>query len=258
MEYNINGTKVLHIHLAETDSTNSHARREASRLWRENSDCEIIAMTADRQTSGRGQRGTVWQSADRKNLLMTIIVRPTALDVSSYYALSVATALALIESMQTFGLTTTLKWPNDLYCNNCKLAGTLLETDCEGTNVTQAFIGIGLNINQAQFEKMSRRPTSMTIETGKIFNIDEIMHTILTKFIEKYTTITHCNLSTLFNEYEKSLIGYSVPLLYRDANGEFTATINGVQHNGRILLKCADGDIRTYSFKEVENVTLGY
>ncbi len=258
MEYNISGTKVTHIHLAETDSTNSYARREALRLKKENPDCEIFVVTAEKQTLGRGQRGTVWQSAEGKNLLMTIIVCPTTLAVNTSYALSVAAALALKNSMQTFGLATTLKWPNDLYCNGCKLAGILLETDCEGTDVTQAFIGIGLNVNQTHFDKMERRPTSMAIASGKMFDINKVMCNIMAHFIERYTIIAHSNASDMFEEYEKSLIGYNTPLLYRDINGEFTATIQGIERDGRILLKCNDGKLRTYYFKEVENVTLGY
>ena len=189
---------------------------------------------------------------------MTIVVRPTALAIDSCYALSVAAASALKESMQKFGIDTVLKWPNDLYCNNCKLAGILVESDCEGANVTQAFIGIGLNVNQTHFEKMSRRPTSMALTTGKKFSVEEVMRTIVTSFIKRYAAVTEGNLQELFEEYKKSLMGYSFPLLYRDANGEFTATVEGVLRDGRILLRCSDGELLSYYFKEVENVTLGY
>ena len=258
MEYSRKETKYAHIHLAETDSTNSYARREAPRLSEKNPEHKIIIITAEKQTSGRGQRGTVWQSADGENLLMTIIVRPNALPINSCYALSVAAALALKKSMQQWGISTTLKWPNDLYYNDSKLAGILLETDCEGTNVTQAFIGIGLNINQTHFQEMSRRPTSMSIICGKKFKVNEIMHSIATNFIEIYATITRGDLNELFYEYEKSLMGYSTPQLYRDANGEFTATVEGVQRDGRIMLRCSCGELRNYYFKEIENVILGY
>lgn len=258
MEYSTSEQQFTHIHLAETDSTNSYARREAQCLSKSHPDSEIFVITADKQTSGRGQRGTVWLSTEGENLLMTIVVRPTALAIDSCYALSVAAASALKESMQKFGIDTVLKWPNDLYCNNCKLAGILVESDCEGTNVTQAFIGIGLNVNQTRFEKMSRRPTSMTLATGKKFCVEDVMRTIMTSFIKRYTAVTGGNIHELFKEYEKSLMGYSVPMLYRDANGEFTATVDGVQHDGRIQLRCSDGELRSYYFKEVENATLGY
>ncbi len=258
MEYSTDEAKYTHIHLAQTDSTNSYARREASRLTMENPECKIHIVTADKQTSGRGQRGTVWQSGAGENLLMTIIVRPHALPINSCYALSVATALALKESMQKYGLSTTLKWPNDLYCNGCKLAGILLESDCEGANVTQAFIGLGLNVNQTHFEEMSRRPTSMSLVSGKKFKVNEIMHSIATNFIKRYEAITRGNLNELFDEYKKSLMGHDTPLLYRDTNGEFTATVEGVERDGRILLRCTDGELRNYYFKEVENVILGY
>ena len=250
--------EVKFIHFEEIDSTNSYARREASRLWSESPDSRIFVVTAEEQTSGRGQRGTVWQSCKGMNLLMTIAVRPHSLAIDSCYALSVAAALALKESMQTFGLTTTLKWPNDLYCNGRKLAGILLESDWEGDKVAQAFIGIGLNINQTLFDEMSRRPTSMSLVCGKNFNIEEVKDSIVAKFIEYYTRITQGEQKALFEEYEKSLMGYNTPLLYRDANGEFSATVHGVLNDGRIVLKCDDGTLRNYWFKEVESVILGY
>lgn len=258
MEYNAKGGKFAHIHLAETDSTNSYARREASRLWSEYPDCETLVITADKQTLGRGQRGTVWQSDEGQNLLMTIAIRPTTLAISTVYALSVATALSLKNSMQEYGITTTLKWPNDLYCNGCKLAGILLENDYEATNITQAFIGIGLNVNQTHFEEMSRRPTSMLLATGKKFNTYEVMQTIHQSFIEKYEKIARDEISELFDEYKESLMGYSTPMLYRDAKGEFTATVQGVMNDGRIILECSNGERRSYFFKEVETVILGY
>lgn len=258
MEYNIKGEKVLHIHLAETDSTNSYARREALHLWHEHPECQAFAVTAKKQTCGRGQRGTTWQSAEGKNLLMTIALRPDALAVSSYYTLSVAAALALKKSMKQFDLATMLKWPNDLYCNGCKLAGILLETECEGAYITQAFIGIGLNVNQIQFEKMSRRPTSMHLVGGKEYDINEVMLRVIENFLEYNTAITQGNADKLFEEYEKSLMGYKTPMLYRDARGEFTATIQGIQRDGSITLRCDNDETRTYKFKEIENVILGY
>ncbi len=249
---------VKYISLEETDSTNSYTRREASRLWSEHPYCKIFAVTAEEQTAGRGQRCTMWQSDRSKNLLMTIAVRPDSLAVSSCYSLSVAAALALKESMSAFGLTTTLKWPNDLYCNGGKLAGILLESDCEGENVVQAFIGIGLNINQTLFAEMSRRPTSMSLICGRKFNIEEVRNTIVERFAENYTRIAKGEQEVLFKEYKKSLMGYTTPLLYRDTNGEFSATIHGVLNDGRIVLKCDDGTLRSYWFKEVESVILGY
>ena len=133
-----------------------------------------------------------------------------------------------------------------------------MESDWEGDKVAQAFIGIGLNINQTLFDEMSRRPTSMSLVCGKNFNIEEVKDSIVAKFIEYYTRITQGEQKALFEEYEKSLMGYNTPLLYRDANGEFSATVHGVLNDGRIVLKCDDGTLRNYWFKEVESVILGY
>lgn len=259
MAYDIIGRfSIGHLHFDEIDSTNAFAGREASRLWSVADAPNIWVITAGSQSAGRGQRGSVWFSEKNENLLMTLLLRPSSLLVDEYYALSMATALAFKEAMQRFGLNTVLKWPNDLYVGNRKLAGILLETDINENYVSQAIIGAGLNVNQKSFAEMSRFPVSMAVIAKRDFDCDVVLRTVLEEFVCFYEMIGQGRGDELTELYEKSLMGYGSKMLFRDSESEFEATVAGVKKNGALLLRRDDGSISSYAFKEVELVALGY
>lgn len=259
MDYDIiNEISIRFTHLEKTESTNLYIKQYAHQLSIGKNMPEMWIVTTDSQTAGRGQQGTVWFSESGKNLLMSIMIRPKYLTVKDYYTLSVATALALKNAMAKCDIETLIKWPNDIYYKNYKLAGILLETECEATYISQAIIGIGLNINQKSFGLMSRNPISMSAITGKDFNRDKIKKIVIEEFTIFYKMILQGNKSQLFTVYTKSLMGYGHHLLYKDANGEFIATVHNIKPDGHIILKRQDGTLSTYTFKEVETVICGH
>lgn len=246
------------INLEQVDSTNSYLRREAARLFACQPQCDIFVAVADEQSAGRGQRGAVWNSAKGENLLISLVVRPSKLNVSECYLLSVVTALALKGAMNNFGIETIIKWPNDIYANDGKLAGVLLETDIESSFVSQAIIGVGLNVNQRQFPSMSRRPVSMALICDCAFLCNEVLRVLLEEFSRYYTMLLSGEKESLCSLYKESLMGVNAPMLYRDADGEFQAVVHDVRNDGRIILKRSDGTLSSYAFKEVETVIWGY
>ena len=259
MEFcNVGALSVGVINLAQVDSTNSYLKREAARLFASQPQCDIFVAVADEQSAGRGQRGAVWNSAKGENLLMSLVVRPFNLPVSEYYLLSVVTALALKGAMTSFGLEIIIKWPNDIYANGGKLAGVLLETDIESSYVSQAIIGVGLNVNQRQFPSMSRRPVSMALIGGCCFQRNEVLRVFLDEFSRCYTMLLSGERESLFSLYKESLMGVDTPMLYRDADGEFQAVVHDVRSDGHIILERSDGTLSSYAFKEVETVIWGY
>ena len=160
------------VHLLVVDSTNCYVRDEAVALWQNRGISDFAVVTAGHQTAGRGQRGNTWNSNAGENLLFSILVRPgETLEVSKQFLLSQAVALSIHDAMKCHGIDTQLKWPNDIYAGNRKLAGILLELDYSGAFVEQAIIGIGLNVNQENFPPMDRTPVSMKMmrkaENGK-------------------------------------------------------------------------------------------
>ena len=135
------------IRLDTVDSTNRYLRDEADIQWNK---CALgkgfVVVVAGHQSAGRGQRGNIWGSNAGENLLFSILVRPgEQLEVCKQFLLSQVVALSLHDTMRCYGIDTKLKWPNDIYVENRKLAGILVELDYSGAFVEQAIIGIGIN-----------------------------------------------------------------------------------------------------------------
>lgn len=233
------------------DSTNRYVRDEADNLWVPGKD--IVAVTATRQTAGRGQRGNVWQSQSGKNLLLSILLRPgCALEASGQFLLSQAVALSIHSAMKCYGIETRLKWPNDVYAGDRKLAGILVELDYSGAFVEQAIVGIGLNVNQTEFPPMDRVPVSMKMLLGRDIPVEDVLRDVLCLFNHYYNELLWGNKKAISAEYRELLLGLGEQREFIDSGGSFTATIEGVEPCGRLLLRRSDGSLSRYCFKEVE------
>lgn len=239
-------------HLDIIDSTNSYARCESVALWEEAAPCEIVVVTANEQTAGRGQRGNVWASDAKMNLLATIMVRPQGLKVASQFALSQLAALAVRAAMSYYGIEVELKWPNDIYVGTRKLAGILVEVDCCSAVVDQAVIGIGLNVNQESYTPMEKQPVSMKMLLGESFDINDVLVSLLNAFSYYYHLLQKGEYSFLASDYKRNLMGYGQALNYRSAEGVFEAVIVDVCDSGHLCLQRSCGKQEIYAFKEVE------
>lgn len=243
------------VHLLEVDSTNRYVRDEAAALWQNRGISDFAVVTAGHQTAGRGQRGNTWNSNAGENLLFSILVRPgETLEVSKQFLLSQAVALSIHDAMKCYGIDTLLKWPNDIYASNRKLAGILLELDYSGAFVEQAIIGIGLNVNQEGFPPMDRTPVSMKMLRKRDFTLDDVLATILDLFEHYYTELRFRNRDAIAAEYKRVLLGMNERHTFIDRDGRFDAVIQDIESDGHLILRRNDGSTGRYAFKEVEMV----
>ena len=243
------------VHLLEVDSTNRYVRDEAAALWQNRGISDFAVVTAGHQTAGRGQRGNTWNSNAGENLLFSILVRPgETLEVSKQFLLSQAVALSIHDAMKCYGIETLLKWPNDIYASNRKLAGILLELDYSGAFVEQAIIGIGLNVNQENFPPMDRTPVSMKMLRKRDYTLDDVLATILDLFEHYYTELRFGNRDAIAAEYKRVLLGMDERRTFIDGVGRFDAVIQDTESDGHLILKRNDGSTGRYAFKEVEMV----
>ena len=243
------------IRLATVDSTNRYTRDDADNLWNKHGENGFVVITATHQTAGRGQRGNIWSSNTGENLLISILVRPgEALEVKRQFLLSQAVAMSIHDAMKCHGIETQLKWPNDIYAGNRKLAGILLELDYSGAFVEQAIIGIGLNVNQENFPPMDRTPVSMKMLRERDFTLDDVLATVLDFFEHYYTELRFGHRDAIAAEYCRLLLGIDEQHTFIDCNGRFDAVIKGVESDGHLILLRNDGSTGRYAFKEVEMV----
>lgn len=239
-------------YLPVVDSTNNYLRYEREVLLPEAGDAKIIAVYAGEQTSGRGQRGNVWYSAGDENLLLSFLVRPGAIPVKEQFLLSQMIALAVNRTMHAYGVESVIKWPNDIYVENRKLAGILVELDYAGDMIDSAIIGVGINVNQVKFPVMDKIPTSLSLLTGTVFDVKAVLDSLLTSFLYYYDMLEKGNFSNLVEEYKEKLLGFGEILRYKDENSTFDATVKDIQSDGALCLERENGEISRYYFKEVE------
>ena len=129
------------------------------------------AFLAGYQTAGKGQRGRQWIAKPNENLLFTVVVEPQLL-ITQQFLLSMAAALACRKLLNNYAQDNiSIKWPNDIYWNDRKAGGILIENIITNENWKYSVIGIGINLNQVNFEHSGNQPVSLRQITGKVFNV---------------------------------------------------------------------------------------
>ena len=249
------------IHLVETTSTNQFLKENASHLsscqekpFTASSEESITVVVADYQTAGKGQGTNTWESEKGKNLLFSILVHPTTLPIERQYVLSEAAALSYKEVLDAYTEDISVKWPNDIYWQDRKVSGTLIETSLSKGVFKDFIIGTGINVNQKEFRSDAPNPVSLYQITGREIPLEEVQDRMVEKFEEYYQMVINGAYDTISKRYHEALYRKEGLFPYRDKNGEFTASIDHVKDNGHLVLKDADGNAREYAFKEVQFV----
>lgn len=233
------------IHLEETDSTSNQIKHLPIKR-------EMTVVTANYQSAGRGQRGNSWEAEKGANLLFSILISPREVTASQQFILSQAISLAIAETLLTFCPGFQIKWPNDIYWQEKKLGGILIENELQGKHIERCVIGIGLNINQQVFHSDAPNPVSLAQIMGKNQDRDAVLLSILEKFHRLLQDIGQGETEQIISAYHKLLFRRDGFHLYRDENGIFSAAIDHVEPMGPICLKDESGNLRYYAFKEIK------
>jgi BirA family biotin operon repressor/biotin-[acetyl-CoA-carboxylase] ligase len=170
--------------LERVNSTNSFALD----LIRESPPAEGYVIWAKEQFAGRGQRGAAWSSEPGSNLTFSVILRPQFLNIAEQFQLTKAIALGIagfVSHCLEDHTSVKIKWPNDIYVKNCKIAGILIENVLEQSTFKYSVAGIGLNVNQTVFDPTLPNPISLKLLAGREFNPEDCLLQ-LCSFIEKW------------------------------------------------------------------------
>ena len=236
------------IKLPKVDSTNTYLA-QLSRPLPEGS----IIWALD-QTGGRGQGNNNWKSDPGKNLTFSIVFYPTFLSAYQQFYMSKVVALAVFDFISLYTDKVSIKWPNDIYVTNRKIAGILIEHVIERTYIKQTIAGIGININQDRFPKDLSNPVSLNQLTEQKYSIDEILGEVIEVLDYRYSMLKSKDLSTIDKNFNESLYQYLIPSKYISNNETFEGTITGVEQTGELVIKDNSGKIRKFLHKEVEFV----
>ncbi len=190
-----------------------------------------FALMAREQTAGRGQRGNSWEAEAGKNITLSLILRPVELPAARQFELSEAVALAVADTVESLGIDrVSVKWPNDIYVGDRKIAGILIENALGGTYISRSIVGIGLNINQHEFHSDAPNPVSALQLTGREYDIEEVAGQMIQRILDRLNRDNHA-------EYRRRLWRGTGIWPWRTAEGEtFSAAIESVDPDGHLRL----------------------
>ena len=238
------------IHIRETNSTNNYLKEL---LQTQNVD-EGTVVWADFQSAGKGQRGNGWESEAGKNILFSIVLFPGFIKAGEQFILSQIVSLAVANCLQEYTEGISIKWPNDIYWNEKKICGILLENTILEDNIGHSVAGIGININQENFTSEAPNPVSLKQITNRDYNLEEILKTVVDNINVYYQQIKIGNTDFLIKQYKESLFRKDGYHLYNDGISDFLARIQDVDSSGLLILKTKEGEERHFAFKEVKYI----
>ena len=240
------------IFLKSVDSTNSYA----TELLRQNKVSEGTIIYTFNQTNGRGQRGNSWESEPNKNIALSLILHPLFLNADKQYLLTKITALAVTDLMAEMLKSHVnkeqirIKWPNDIYINDKKIAGILIENTLRDTHIQNSIIGIGININQLEF-KTTINSTSLALLTSKECDLSATIE-LLCSFIEaRYLQLKADRTTTIDNDYLQRLYRLNSWNMFSANNQMFEGRITGVSDIGKLRVLLRNEETKEFDLKEI-------
>lgn len=240
------GQALEYKHLEEVSSTNDLLRAYAPTAG-------ITVLSASYQTKGRGQMGNTWISDAGKNALFSVLVCPSGLKAADGFVLSQAMALSIKEVLDGYLDGISIKWPNDIYCGDEKICGTLIENVLMGKFVGRSVIGSGINVNQTEFpEGLAAPATSLRKYIKRTVHPADIIRSVVERFARYYEEVEAGSYDHIREMYHRHLYLLGVRYCFQDEAGVFTGAISHVEPDGHIIIMDEDGLPRRYAFKQVK------
>lgn len=235
------------IHLDTVDSTNNYT----ANLQKQGKIQHGTVILADEQTAGRGQRGATWTSNAGENLLLSLFVAPDNLSVTNQTVLTQFAALSCVFFLRKIGISALIKWPNDIYVNDRKLAGILIENTLRSTSISESIIGIGLNVNQQAFGEVNG--TSIALELNQQQQPKEVLFSWLNEMNELWKLVQVGAYEKLAIAYKEHLYLKDETAVYEDKMGVFSGIIRDVDDQGFLIIQ-RETDLLRYDLKEIKLV----
>jgi len=250
----LNGKNIMYnqqkpkiIYFESLKSTNSKIRElhQTERLP------EFSVVFTSSQTAGRGQMGNHWESEDNMNLTFSMLLYPDFIEIQQQFILNYIITVAIRDVLKKHIPEIKIKWANDIYAGNKKLAGILIENSILGASIDYSIVGIGLNVNQTVFVSDAPNPVSMKMISGQSYELEPLLKDIMNAIINRYIQYAETGVEKIKNEYNLNLYRSKGFFPYRDKDGDFSARIEKIDESGHLMLVDTNGLQRKYAFKEV-------
>mgnify|MGYP003455558822 FL=1 len=234
------------IKLNATSSTNDFLKQLSVKQSLSN----FTVVWADVQTNGRGQMGAEWVTESSKNLTFSVLLNSLNLQIPDLFTLNVMITNAVSKALESYNLTNIwVKWPNDILSYNKKVAGILVENNIKADGSIQSVIGIGINLNQTNFE-LFPQGSSILNQYQRVLDKEDLLKKIV-DLLE--TTIESFDKDVAWAYFHKKLFRKDKVSAFEDANGtKFSGIIKGVNHHGQLEVQLENDDLQCFNLKEIK------
>ncbi|MER3497574.1 MAG: biotin--[acetyl-CoA-carboxylase] ligase [Chitinophagaceae bacterium] len=221
------------IELQSTDSTNNYALAQIHAGLAQNLD----AYFALEQTAGRGQRGKLWTSEPGKNIQLSLVLKQPALPLANQFIMSAAVASAVHHFLSAYaGEDCRIKWPNDIYWNDRKAGGILIENMIKGQDWQWCVVGVGININQTEFPPELPNPVSLKQITGKDFSTTDLAKQLYHQLVMQLEDLGN-HQQKILDDYRSHFYKINETVRLKKGNRIFEATIKSVTAEGKLVIE---------------------
>jgi BirA family biotin operon repressor/biotin-[acetyl-CoA-carboxylase] ligase len=240
------------VRLSRVDSTNNYMKNELSKSAPLS---EGTVILAEHQFAGRGQMNNTWDSEPGKNLTFSILLTPSFLAPEKQFMLNKAVSIAINDVLSVIiGEGVKIKWPNDIYVCDRKLGGILIENIIQGSMWKHAIVGIGLNVNQAEFADHLKSATSLKKILHRDVDKDLILSEICKNIEKRYLQLRASRFDEINQEYLDHLYRLNETQIFYTEGVKKAGKIIGIEENGLLKVDFL-GNHRTFGFKEIEFVS---
>jgi BirA family biotin operon repressor/biotin-[acetyl-CoA-carboxylase] ligase len=236
------------IKLDAIDSTNDFLKALSSAQVLEN----FTIVTAENQQKGKGQMGAVWNSEPSKNLIMSVLISNFITDINKIYTLNLVVSVSIIQALEVFSIPElSIKWPNDIMSHNKKIGGILIENTIKSNGTINSIVGLGLNVNQINFENLPHA-SSLSLISGTTFIKEDILMKIAATLKENIQDWNQ-RANSIATAYTNKLFKKGIPMTFVDRNQHnFIGTIKNMSSNGKLEIILQDGSVSQFDIKEIQ------
>lgn len=232
------------VFVPECHSTNTTLMNMASQLEE-----GAVLITAN-QTAGRGQRGNTWEVEPGANLTFSLLLKPRFLPATEQFCLTMVISLAVTDALKELEqeFLFQIKWPNDILANGKKMCGILIENTIGQSAIHQSIAGMGINVNQSHFS--ISKATSLSILSGKKYDLNAVLNKVLEKIEKRYLQLRNGQSVDLKKDYLDRLFGKDEAHAYLLKENEVQGIVRGVDDAGKLLIE-VDGERQVLNNKEI-------
>ncbi len=236
------------IKLDAIDSTNDFLKGLSNKQVLEN----FTVVTAESQTKGKGQMGSIWITEPSKNLIMSVLINDFLPDINQIFNVNIVFSIAVVQSLKTLNIPElSIKWPNDIMSYDKKIGGILIENSIKSDGTIHSIVGLGLNVNQTDFDNLPKA-SSLAVICNTIFDKEALLFTII-KNLEQNINSWNQNSEAMWADYTNTLFKKGSPMPFSDQNNHhFMGIIQGVNAIGKLEVLLENDLVYEYDLKEIQ------